>query len=194
MKTVWKGEWSAAVAKATTGYTVTVAKNYIWVATFAVMRDDSPRFRGNGVHTSRWGAECVHVREDAALANEDRADIPSSIDFAMWKDTLACCITACLQVCINAERDQAQEAKEAEERRRRDAEEAEAEEAAVEALRVRFGDTPEGRSAAYAERRRLKAALDAAQAAHDAAQAAHDELDALLKLADYKRSRRTDAA
>jgi len=43
MKTVWKGEWSAAVAKATTGYTVTVAKNYIWVATFVAMRDDSCR-------------------------------------------------------------------------------------------------------------------------------------------------------
>lgn len=105
-KTVWQGEWSAAVSKTTTGrHTVTVAKNYIWVATFVATRDDSPRFR-NGVHTtSRWGAECVHVRDDAALANEDRADIPSSIDFAMWKDTLACCITACLQVCINAERD-----------------------------------------------------------------------------------------
>jgi len=183
MKTVWKGEWSAAVAKATTGYTVTVAKNYIWVATFVAMRDDSPRSRGNGVHTSRWGAECVHVREDAALASEDRADVPSSIDYAMRKDTLAECVAACLHVCINAERDQAQEAKEAEERRRRDAEETAAEEAAVEALRVRFGNAPESRSAAYAERRRLKAALDEAQARHD-------ELDALLKLADHKRSRR----
>lgn len=177
MKKVWKGEWSAEVAKATTGYTVTVAKNYIWVATFVVARDDGPRPRGD--RTPRWGIECIHLREDAALAAKEKV-----VPFGVWlmsDDTLQSCVQTCLATCIGAEIDRDAAAARKAEKQQCDAEDAAAQKAAVETLHARFGAY--GREDAYAELARLRAERDAAQAAYDG-------LAALLEQADPKRSRR----